>query len=177
MLQIEIDKLNSQSLTNQFEYVVYDEEKNQLDLSCCKNIPIKVTYKIKDGSSLNQSMIEYFSDMDIDIFNIKDSFFNDICYPFSIDYSDMILKDIILDIYQNYSLCDNECEYDKINIENMTVVCSCSVKTEINTKVSEPKFSSMIEDTFENSNFGVIKCYKLVFNLKNKIKILDLYYF
>ena len=57
MLQIEIDKLNSQSLTNQVEYVVYDEEKNQLDLSCCKNIPIKVTYQIKDGSALNQSMI------------------------------------------------------------------------------------------------------------------------
>ena len=113
-------------------------------------------------------MIEYFSDMNVDIFNIKDSFFNDICYPFSTDYSDMILKDRILDIYQNYSLCDNECEYDKINIENMTVVCSCEIKTEINTQVSEPKFSSMIEDTFENSNIGVIKCYKLVFNLKDK---------
>ena len=168
MLQIEIDKLNSQSLTNQVVYVVYDEEKNQLDLSCCKNTPIKITYEIKDGSALNQSMIEYFTDMDIDNFNIKDSFFNDICYPFSADYSDMILKDRVLDIYQNYSLCDNECEYDKINIENMTVVYSCSVKTEINTKTSEPKFSNMIEDTFENSNFGVIKCYKLVFNLKNK---------
>ena len=118
--------------------------------------------------NINQTMIEYFSDMDVDIFNIKDSFFNDICYPFSTDYSDIILKDRVLDIYQNYSLCDNECEYDKINIENMTVVCSCSVKTEINTKASEPKFSNMIEDTFENSNFGVIKCYKLVFNLKNK---------
>ena len=168
MLQIEIDKLNSQSLTNQVEYVVYDEEKDQLDLSCCKNTPIKVTYEIKDGSVLNQSMIEYFSNMDIDIFNIKDSFFNDICYPFSTDYSDIILKDRVLDIYQNYSLCDNECEYDKINIENMTVVCSCEIKTEVNTQVSEPKFSTMIEDTFENSNFGVIKCYKLVFNLKNK---------
>jgi hypothetical protein len=170
MLQIEIDKMNSQSLTNQVEYVVYDEEKNQLDLSCCKNIPIKVTYEIKEGAILNQTMIEYFSDMDVDIFNIKDSFFNDICYPFSTDYSDMILKDRVLDIYQNYSLCDNECEYDKINIENMTVVCSCEIKTEINTQVSEPKFSSMIEDTFENSNIGVIKCYKLVFNLKNKNK-------
>ena len=177
MLQIEIDKLNSQSLTNQVEYVVYDEEKNQLDLSCCKNIPIKVTYQIKDGSALNQSMIEYFSDMDIDIFNIKDSFFNDICYPYSADNSDMILKDRILDIYQNYSLCDNECEYDKINIENMTVVCSCSVKTEINTEVSEPKFSSMIGDTFENSNFGVIKCYKLVFNLKNKSQNIGFVFF
>ena len=170
ILQIEIDKLNSQSLTNQVEYAIYDDEKNKLDLSCCKNTPIIVTYEIKEASVLNQSMIEYFSDMNIDIFNIKDSFFNDICYSFSTDYSDIILKDRILDIYQNYSLCDNECEYDKINIENMTVVCSCEVKTEINTEVTEPKFSKMIEDSFANSNIGVIKCYKLVFNLKNKNK-------
>ena len=168
MLQIEIDKLNSQSLTNQVEYVIYDEDKNQLDLSCCKNTPIKVTYEIKERAVLNKTMIEYYSDMDIDVFNIKDSFFNDICYPFSQGHSDLILKDRVLDIYQNYSLCDNECEYDKINIENMTVVCSCKVKTELNTKALEPKFSRMIEDTFENSNIGVIKCYKLVFDFKNK---------
>ena len=46
ILQIEIDKLNSQSLTNQVEYVVYDDEKKQLDLSCCKSTPIKITYEI-----------------------------------------------------------------------------------------------------------------------------------
>ena len=88
--------------------------------------------------------------MNIDIFNNKVSF---------MDYSDMILKDRILDIYQNYSLCDNECEYDKINIENMTVIFSCEVKTEINTEVKEPKLSKMFEDTFANSNIGVIRCY------------------
>ena len=54
MLQIEIDKLNSQSLTNQVVYVVYDEEKKQLDLSWCKNTPIKVTYEIKEKAALNQ---------------------------------------------------------------------------------------------------------------------------
>jgi tRNA/tmRNA/rRNA uracil-C5-methylase (TrmA/RlmC/RlmD family) len=106
MLQIEIDKMNTQSLTNQVEYIVYDG-KTKLNLSCCKNTPIKVTYEIKEGTILNQTMIEYFSDMDVDIFNIKDTFFNDICYPFSKDYSDIILKDRVLYIYQNYSLCDN----------------------------------------------------------------------
>ena len=45
-------------------------------------------------------MVNYYSDLGIDIFNSKDSFFNDICYPFSNENSDIILKDRILDIYK-----------------------------------------------------------------------------
>ena len=114
-------------------------------------------------------MISYYSDLGIDLFDINDSFFKDICYPFSISDSDIILKDRVSDLYQNYSLCDTGCEYDEIDIVNMSVTCTCKIKTEINTKVSEPALSKMVELTFKNSNFDVITCYKLVFNFKNKI--------
>ena len=114
-------------------------------------------------------MISYYSELGIDIFDGKDSFFNDLCYPFSISNSDIILKDRLLDIYQNYSLCEYGCEYDKIDIENMSVVCSCQVKTEINTELSPPVFSEIVKDTFKDSNIGVIRCYKLVFNFENKL--------
>ena len=168
ILQIEIDKNTENSLTNQIEYVIYIENKTKLDLSYCNGLRIKINYEIKDKSILNKSMINYYSNMDIDIFNINDSFFNDICYPFSNSVSDIILKDRVSDIYQNYSLCDNNCEYDKFNIDNMTVSCYCLVKTEVNIKVEPPKFKKVVKDTFKDSNFGVIKCYKLVFNFKNK---------
>ena len=169
ILQIEIDKIDEKTLTNQIEYAIYDEDKTKLNLSYCKNVEIKITYEIKDESVLNKSMISYYSDLGIDIFDINDSFFNDICYPFFISDSDIILKDRVLDIYQNYSVCDNNCDYEQFNIENMSVVCSCQVKTEINTIVSKPTYGGIIIDTFTNSNFGVIKCYKLVFSSNNKI--------
>ena len=114
-------------------------------------------------------MISYYSELGIDIFDSKNSFFNDLCYPFSISNSDIILKDRVLDIYQNYSLCDNNCEYEKIDIENMSVICSCQIKSEINTQVSPPVFSEIVQDTFKDSNIGVIRCYKLVFNFDNKL--------
>ena len=49
--------------------------------------------------------ISRFKDLGVDIFNINDSFFNDICHPYSDSKNDIILEDRIIDIYQNYSLC------------------------------------------------------------------------
>ena len=168
IMQIEIDKKNEKSLNNQVEYSIFDAQKKKLNLSYCKDVQIKVNYKIVNESLLNKSEITYYSQLGIDIFDDKDSFFNDICYPFSDSNSDIILKDRVLDIYQNYSLCDNGCEYDQIDIEEMIITCSCQVKIEINTKVTEPDFKTVFKDTFTESNFGVIKCFNLVFNLKNK---------
>ena len=80
-------------------------------------------------------MIEYYSDLGIDIFDVEGPFFGDLCYPFSNSHSDIILKDRVLDIYQNYSLCDNGCEYENIDIENITLTCYCQVKADITLKV------------------------------------------
>ena len=170
ILQIEIDKKNDQTLTNQVEYSIYIQNKTKLDLSYCKNIQIKINYDIKKDYLLNKSMIEYYSKLGIDIFYKDDVFFNDICYPYSIFDSDMVLKDRVTDIFQNYSLCDNDCKYDEFNIEEMSIQCSCSIKLEINTEISEPSFSSIIESAFLSSNFGVIKCYALVFKFSDKFK-------
>ena len=168
IMQIEIDKKNEKSLNNQVEYSIYDAQKKKLNLSYCKDVQIKVNYKIVNESLLNKSEISYYSELGIDIFDDQDSFFNDICYPFSNSNSDIVLKDRFLDIYQNYSLCDNGCDYDQIDIEKMLITCSCQVKVEISTKVTEPDFKTVFQDTFIDSNFGVIKCYNLVFSLKNK---------
>ena len=169
ILQIEIDKKNEKALTNQVEYGIYDKNKNNLDLSYCKGVPIKVNYEIKDASKINKTMVSYYSEKGIDIFNSNDSFFNDICYAYSEGGSDIILKDRVLDIYQNFSLCDTYCTYNKIDIENMSVSCSCDVKLEIDMEVSEPAFGTIIEDSFKDSNFGVIFCYNLVFSLDYKL--------
>ena len=168
ILQIEIDKMNDKALTNQVEYSIYHDNKTKLDLSICKNVQIKINYDIKNEYLLNKSKIIYYSKLGIDIFDKDDIFFNDICYPFSISKSDLILKDRVTEIFQNYSLCDNDCAYEEFNADEMSVICSCSVKLEINTHVSEPIFSSIFESAFKNSNFDVIKCHNLVFKFKDK---------
>ena len=168
ILQIRIDKNNEMSLTNQVEYAIYNNKRDKLDLSYCEDVRIKVIYDIKNEDLLNKTNIEYYSELGIDIFDIHDSFFNDLCYPYSILNSDIILKDRVLDIYQNYSLCDKGCQYESIDIEGLTIACYCEVKTEISTDISEPVFEEAIKNTFKDSNFGVLRCYNLVFNLNNK---------
>ncbi len=168
-LQIEIDKKHEKALTNQIEYAVYNGTKVRLDLSVCKDVEIKITYNITDTSLLNISMIDYYSKLGIDIFDREDAFFNDLCYPFSISDSDIILKDRVSDIYQNVSLCDNGCEYEQLDVDNLTVTCSCQIKEQVNTEVSKPVFTDVFIDTFKDSNFGVIRCYELVFDFGIKL--------
>ena len=61
ILQIEIDKMIENGLTNQIEYTVFDEKKHKLNLSFCENIEIKINYYIKNQTLLNMSMILYYS--------------------------------------------------------------------------------------------------------------------
>lgn len=37
------------------------------------------------------------------------------CYFYASNNTDMILKDRINDIYQNFNLCEDNCDYDKID--------------------------------------------------------------
>ena len=170
VIQMEIYKNDDNSLTNQVEYAVYNDNKLRLDLSVCANDKIEINYAISNASAINLNDISYYSDIGVDIFNIKDNFFNDICYPYSNDSSDMILKDRISNIYQNYSMCDNNCEYNKINISLMTITCDCNIKSNVDAKKEDLKFDKIYLDLFKESSFGVILCFNLVFSLENKSK-------
>ena len=101
--------------------------------------------------------ISYFKNLGIDIFNIKDSFFNDICNSYSISKNDIVLKDRIKEIYQNYSLCDEGCSYNEINTIYKTISCDCEVKTNLSIDESEINLEKL-EDVDIDSNFGLIKC-------------------
>lgn len=171
ILQIEIHSYNQKALANQVEYLLYDEEKNQLDLSFCEDIPITIDYKIKNLSLINTSLISYFSNLNIDVFDHNDSFFNDICYSFQDDDSstDLVLEDREEDIFQNYSLCEDNCVYTKIDIETMRVKCQCHVKAKVYVEEKPPVFFKIVKNSLADSNFGIIKCFHQVFSFSNKI--------
>ena len=168
-LQLEIMNKNDKSLVNQVEYQAYDDNKTLLNLSICNNEDIQVYYSIKRNSSFDLSSLSFFNDLDIDILNIKDKFFTDICFPFSDNDNDIVLSDRIIDFYQNYSLCDDGCTYNKIDIKLMIINCNCSVKTNISTVETMAKLEQLgnIEKSLA---FEIIKCYNLFFSWKNKTK-------
>ena len=166
--QVEIEKKNNKALTNQVEYEVYYNKK-KLDLSVCENDDIEINYEISKMSLLNIELISKFSGLGVDILNNNDEFFNDICYSYSENNSDIILKDRISNFYQNYSVCDENCDYERINLNLSIITCKCSTKTKMELVNKPLRFDSIILDLITNSSFGVIKCYNLVFNFKTKL--------
>ena len=168
ILQLEINKNNEQALTNQIEYAIYNENNELLNLSVCSDKIIKINYEIKNTSSLDLSTVNHFSEKGIDILNINDDFFNDICYGYSINNSDITLEDRVEEIYQNYSLCDNDCTYENANMDTMMISCKCKIKTSVEAENDSLSFTEAVIETFENSNIFVMKCYNSVFDFSNK---------
>ena len=179
VFQTESETSSDRTLTNKVQYVVYDENNTQLDLSVCSTEQIRINYAIKGNSSLDTTLYSSFYEKGIDILNSSDAFFNDICYTYSDGTSDMTLADRIAEIYQNYSLCDSGCDYEGLDTENLTVSCSCSVITNDTEEDDdeEANIKEIVLGLFENSTFGVVKCYKLIFNFTNKKKNIGFWIF
>ena len=176
---MEINNEDNKALYNQIKYLTFDDNKKILDLSLCDDINTNIHYTIKNNSNLNLDSISDFKQLGVDILNIKDQFFNDLCYSYSDSNNDMILEDRIKYLYQNYSLCEIGCSYNDIDIENMNIVCNCKIQGDNESYVNiTPLFFEDAKDiSFFDSNIGVVKCYKLVFSMNNKFKNIGFIFF
>ena len=166
--QMEINNDDNNALYNQIKYATYDDQLKELDLSVCKNIETKINYAIKEDSNLDLSKISNYKNLGVDILNINDDFFTNLCYAFSSSNNDMILEDRIKYIFQNYSLCEEGCSYNSLNIEQRSISCDCKIQGNISRVTNPLVFDSGKEPSFLDSNIGVSKCYNLVFSLNNK---------
>ena len=82
----------------------------------------------------------------------------------------MVLQDRIKYIYQNYSICDIGCKYEKVETEANSVLCDCIPSSLFEQNLEEYKVKELNVKILQNSTLGVIRCYKLVFRFKNKYK-------
>ena len=89
----------------------------------------------------------------------------------------MILSDRVHDIFMNVSLCEKGCKYISYNIEQMKANCECQLKDKISNEFDEGNFALPIKTAFLDSNFGIIKCYNLVFTFKDKLENIGFWIF
>ena len=107
IVQLEIFSNSIQTLSNNVKYAIYDENKKKLNLSVCDGVKVRINYEIKDKKLL-KDYIFYHSKYNIDIYNINDPFFNDICSDMVIEYDESLngellnLEERINKIYENY---------------------------------------------------------------------------
>ena len=167
LIVVKYEILKEDSMVNQVEYRVYRENGKELDLMVCQNINIEISYPYNPNIDL--STAEELSEKGIDVFNSSDPFFNDICYPYSIDGIDVPLEERRNEYYQNMTLCEGNCEYKGINYDTKRIICDCQIKIDFTTterakeilQNNNMKFKQKIK---KSTNTYLSKCYNVFIN-------------
>ena len=166
-LQIQINNTINDVLVNQIEYHVYDDQKNSLNLSLCYNKNMTIYYSFKNDTKDKINLINNFKNKGIDILDINDPFFNDICIPYSESGKDLTLNDRIEKIYQNYKFCEKNCELNEILYEDEMISCNCTIKNNLNVK--DLNFDSKNNKTTKNMNYKIRICFNAFSSLKDNL--------
>ena len=161
-------------------YEIYDPiEHNMLNLSLCNDLTITISTPIDldDNSIL---LYESLLQSGYNIFDSSDDFYNDICATYTtVNGTDILIEDRKKSIYSttgNKSMCQTGCEFVLYNTTTKKSVCDCEVQTEIisedmsNIEFSTKQLASEFLTTIKNSNFRVLKCYKLAIDTKKLFK-------
>ena len=161
-------KLNDSYMTY-VDYEVYSPvDKTKLNLSLCDKTQIEVFVPINLDNYTN-NLYNSINQYGFDIFDKNNSFYNDICTPFtSDDGTDMLLSDRQTNYYnESLTLCETSCIYQSYNITNGKAKCQCQVKSEI-TDIKTISYEKLDVNTFFDiksfSNIELIKCFKLTFS-------------
>ena len=129
-----------------------------------------------NNSGIDLNFILFLTKQDINIFNISDVFYTDICYHFeSPNGKDVPLKDRIKSFFPKIILCNVGCYLKGINLTSIESICECKFSNFLNNKLIEENvfISNALEeitDFFSESNFFVLKCYKDIFNKENLLR-------
>ena len=138
----------------------------------CKNETIVVTQNLTSILSENKESYElqsFLTDQGVNIFDLNDPFYTDLCYDFdNPSDKDIPLSDRIATVYPDVSLCDEGCQMNGINLENMTASCNCKFNDIANSNLIKDNavLESVVGEVFDlikSSNILVVTCYKYIF--------------
>ena len=175
-VQIEKNNTIDDVLVNQIEYKVYDDNQKMLNLSLCNNKSIDIHYSLKDNTTDKINLINSFKEKGINILDINDDFFNDVCIPYSESGHDLTLNDRIQEIYKNYTFCEKNCELKEIDYDDMMITCNCTIKNNVNVKDLNFDLSERNNET-KNMNYKIIKCLNSFGSIKDNIYNLGFWIF
>ena len=176
LIMLKFDFKPENETSTYVQYEIYEPlSKIFLELEECSENKISIDAPIELEPEI-ENLCEWLLQSGYNLFDSNDRFYNDICSVYTTQKgTDILLYDRRMDIYQltiNISLCQDGCDFQSYNIAKKKAKCNCIIKkNKINTDISEFKFykNTMIEqfyETLDNSNFRVLICYKLAFNIK-----------
>ena len=143
----------------------------------CKDETIVVSQNltsILSESNQNFELQSSLADQGINIFDLNDPFYTDLCYDFENPYDrDIPLSERISTIYPDVELCDEGCQMDGIDLDTMTASCNCQFNDISNSNEVKDNalLNSVVGEVFDlisSSNILVITCYGYIFKYFSK---------
>ena len=176
-IQGENDDIN---YMNKFSYIIFNSEGDKLNVSklfCDKNTFYSENYVNYTKTTIDLNFVlEWKREKNIDLLNIKDDFFWNVCIQYKDDDGyEMTMNVRKKKFYQNYQLCNNTVDNSvysgfEYNSENDILIVKCSYRIFYEKGKSQNLFE-LDEDLVElvqHSNFKVLACYKIILNFKGK---------
>ena len=182
LIIIKTDIKDEETKSTFVQYEIYNPcTFEEIDLNICENeISISVpVYLDKNIEDIHEKLNNY----GYNLFNQNDSFYNDICTKYTTENeTDLTLIDRRNDIYclvNNLSLCQKGCNFKYYNSTTKKAKCNCNTQEKKNfisnikeihiNFFSKENIINIFSKGLINSNFMVLKCYKLALSIKDHI--------
>ena len=149
----------------------------KLDINLCSQnyIEIRLPLALK---KYKMDLVLSTSNLGYNIFNLNDSFYNDICSIFTYNNSDFSLSErkLLLDLTDENICVQAGCNFSDFDIVTLRTICECKIGNDINNEsLNEIEINNNEEDNIfkilkENINFSqasnirVVKCFSKVFH-------------
>ena len=185
LIIFKIDIKSSDLSLTYVKYEIYNPNNfKQISLDSCKDSSITIKSPVNLDQSFD-SVYESLNSSGYNLLNLNDSFYSDICSTYTSENGTDICmsgrKQLLYDKNSNISFCQTGCNLLYYDYTNKKAVCSCDVQSEESTlDLSQISFTKEdIADNFyktiKNSNFQVMKCYKLVFSIEGQLNNIGSY--
>ena len=155
LLVLKVDIYEKGILIPIIEYEIYNSKtKEKLDLSICNNIKVHINIPVNIDEN---NLFKY---------NPNHEYYNDLCFSYTTkNKADIIIKDRRDEyINNNMSLCENNCTYNRYDLEKKKVLCECFIKIKFpfinEIIINKDKLMNNFKDITRLINLNVIKCYK-----------------
>ena len=135
------------------QYEIYNPINLQLiSTKICRVLPISISVPCELDEN-TKSIYTSLSQSGYNLFNLNDSFYNDICTTYTTEYgTDLTLadrKNIIYDNNGNISLCQEKCTFQSYDLINKKAKCNCDIQVELTiTNISKINFKNELYNSF-----------------------------
>ena len=177
LIFLKFEKSTSTASEKNIQYEVYHPySKELINLTICEDTNVDVYIPITLSEGTENKYIK-LKESGYDLFNLNDSFYNDICTPFqSEDGTDILLSDRKNYFYNNNdTTCQSNCQFAEYSFDTKYLKCECNVQKEEIDVVKTEKFAgktifTSFYSVLKYSNYKVLKCIYLVFSSKGITK-------